>query len=50
MSIRQALRRQSDLASGKPDKGSQGLRASTVILAMMAAMFAIVCAVEILNG
>jgi hypothetical protein len=50
MSIRQALRRQSDLASGKRS-GETALRcASNAILAMMAAIFAIVCAVEILHG
>jgi hypothetical protein len=50
MTIRQALRRQSDLASAKPEKSRQGLRGSTVVLAMMAALFAIVCAIEIVNG
>jgi hypothetical protein len=50
MTIRQALRRQSDLASGKRGEGAAPRCASNAILAMMAAIFAIVCAVEILHG
>jgi len=54
MNIRQALRRQSDLASQKrgkaPPKGHRSWCGSNAILAMMAGIFAIVCAVEILHG
>ncbi len=54
MSIRQALRRQSDLASQKrgkeTSKGRQSWCGSNAILAMMAGVLAIVCAVEILHG
>ncbi len=58
MNIRQALRRQSTLASQMRGKGSmqgnsrerQRWCGSNAILAMMAAIFAIVCVVEILHG
>ncbi|WP_162894722.1 hypothetical protein [Rhizobium terrae] len=54
MSIRHALRRQSDLASQKRGKigprGTDRWCGSNIILAMMAGVFAIVCAVEILHG
>jgi len=50
MSIRQELRRQSDLASGKRGREPKRLRGSNVILAMMAGLFAIICAIEILQG
>jgi len=50
MSIRLALRRQSELASRKRGKVSTKWCGSNAILAMMAGVFAIVCAVEILHG
>jgi glycine cleavage system pyridoxal-binding protein P len=50
MSIRQALRSQSSLASRKRDKATTRWCASNVILTMMAGMFAVICAVEILHG
>lgn len=50
MNIRQALRRQSDLSSGKRGRETRRLRGSNVILAMMAGLLAVICAVEILQG
>jgi hypothetical protein len=54
MNIRQALRKQSVLATPTRGKGSARQRqrwcGSNAILAMMAGLFAIVCAVEILHG
>lgn len=51
MSIRQALKRQSLLASHKRSgEVPRWCNGSNVILAMMAAVFAIVCFVEILWG
>ena len=50
MAIRHALRRQSNLASGKRGKDTTRWCGSNAILAMMAAVLAIVCAVEILHG
>ncbi len=55
MNLRQALRRQSLLASqmrgeGRSPKGSRRWCGSNAILAMMAGILAIVCAVEILHG
>jgi hypothetical protein len=50
MSIRNALRRQSDLASKRRGKEITRWCGSNAILAMMAAILAIVCAVEILHG
>jgi len=54
MSIRQTLRKQSDLASHQRGKGTvkahRSWCGSNAILAMMAGILAIVCAVEILHG
>jgi hypothetical protein len=50
MNIRNALRRQFDLASDKRGKETVRWCGSNAILAMMAGIFAIVCAVEILHG
>ncbi|MFK4769767.1 hypothetical protein [Rhizobium sp. ZW T2_16] len=58
MSIRHALRRQSDLASPMRGKGNaqgnsrerQRWCGSNAILAMMAGILAIVCVIEILHG
>ena len=50
MSIRQALRKQSILASQKRGKETTKWCGSNAILAMMAGIFAIICAVEILRG
>ncbi len=58
MSIRQALHKQSTLAAQPRGKGRHNSKhgerqrwcGSNAILAMMAAIFAIVCVVEILHG
>ena len=50
MAIRHALRRQSNLASGNRGKDTTRWCGSNAILAMMAGVLAIVCAVEILHG
>ncbi|MBW9086990.1 hypothetical protein JNB91_03945 [Rhizobium wenxiniae] len=54
MSIRHALHRPSNLAAQPRGKETNGKRqrwcGSNAILAMMAAIFAIVCVVEILHG
>jgi hypothetical protein len=50
MSIRNALRRQSGLASGKRGEETTRWCGSNAILAMMAGIFAIICALEILHG
>lgn len=50
MSIRQALRRQADLASRKRGKEPLGLLPSHLILAASAGVFVVVCVIEILHG
>ena len=50
MSVRLPLRRQPVPASEKRSRQAERRCGSLAILAMMAGVFAIVCAVEILNG